>query len=636
MGGEHTFYPGGQYPLDVGAKITSDYKTGYSESAGNFGATTDPRTSNQIKAVSDKIASGVKNVEVTAIQLEVLDYIPKQHLDEIRRLKDLVGVDLTFHGPLVEPTGITKQGWDESQRVEAEKKMISAVQRGHQLDDKGNIVITFHSGVSGFQPETRIYDAEKKKDVVTNVMFVDEQTGQFGNISMNEKRYFPGEEREPGDPGENNEHVKQELQKISKEEWSKKLQNLNYHANQGKLIIGRALHPTESASLEEKKLTEKPDALLSYYEKYSDPEVQKQIKSLGPVYAKVVTDKIQEIAHGDINLRDAYNELKNLFNQAYGAAEKNVVIQEGDSKKRAQEDLARLNALKEELKPLVKDIENPKNIDKFAHEIINGVNILRSISSPENRRPMIDFARDKASDTFSNVAFQAFKEFGYNKSKDTTPIISIENPPAGSAPFDRAKDLKELIIDSQKKFAAKAVKELGMSEKQAIAQAEKIIGATWDVGHINMIRKFGYGEKDTIKEAKIIAPYVKHVHLSDNFGLEHTELPMGMGNVATKDILSLHENFKKAKKIIETGGWFKDFKQTPFRETLAAFGSPLYSTQMSPAWNQAAFASSGYFSGYGFNPDIHHSMYGSGFSGLPVELGGQIQGRSRVSGTPME
>ena len=38
--------------------------------------------------------------------------------------------------------------------------------------------------------------------------------------------------------------------------------------------------------------------------------------------------------------------------------------------------------------------------------------------------------------------------------------------------------------------------------------AEKLIGATWDVGHINMIRKQGFSEKDVINEAEIIAPFV--------------------------------------------------------------------------------------------------------------------------------
>jgi hypothetical protein len=44
----------------------------------------------------------------------------------------------------------------------------------------------------------------------------------------------------------------------------------------------------------------------------------------------------------------------------------------------------------------------------------------------------------------------------------------------------------------------------------------------------------------------------------------------------------------------------------------------------------------GYFSGYGdSNPSVHHSVYGSGFTTLPRELGGNIPGtQSRFSGTP--
>ena len=60
-----------------------------------------------------------------------------------------------------------------------------------------------------------------------------------------------------------------------------------------------------------------------------------------------------------------------------------------------------------------------------------------------------------------------------------------------------------------------------------------------------------FTEKDVVKESEKIAPFVKHVHLSDNFGLEHTELPMGMGNVPMKEILKLSKNFQKAKKVIE-------------------------------------------------------------------------------------
>ena len=45
----------------------------------------------------------------------------------------------------------------------------------------------------------------------------------------------------------------------------------------------------------------------------------------------------------------------------------------------------------------------------------------------------------------------------------------------------------------------------------------------------------------------------------------------------------------------------------------------------------------GYFAGQGtINPEIHHSLYSTGFTSLPQELGGQVAGKaSRMSGTPM-
>ena len=80
-------------------------------------------------------------------------------------------------------------------------------------------------------------------------------------------------------------------------------------------------------------------------------------------------------------------------------------------------------------------------------------------------------------------------------------------------------------------------------------------------------------------------------------------------------------------------------KTPPINATLEAFGSPMYlGRAMAPYWNQAASTYGSYFSGYGpFLPEQHFSMYGAGFSGMPVELGGQMPGKaSRLSGTPNE
>ena len=91
------------------------------------------------------------------------------------------------------------------------------------------------------------------------------------------------------------------------------------------------------------------------------------------------------------------------------------------------------------------------------------------------------------------------------------------------------------------------------------------------------------------------------------------------------------KNFDKIKKVVEVGNWYQHFQSTPLQETLRAFGSPIYAPGAGSYWS-----SRGYFSGYGMNPEIHHSLYGAGFANLPTELGGQIAGRSRLSGSPME
>jgi len=342
---------------------------------------------------------------------------------------------------------------------------------------------------------------------------------------------------------------------------------------------------------------------------------------------------MHQLTHADIYLRDAYQSFQGLFNQAYEVAEKT-----GSDK-----DKKILDQYREELIPIVKEIEeDPSKLRAFGKEITKGVNVLRKIAPPERLRPLKDFAIDKASETFSNVALNSYKKF-----KDTAPIISIENPPVGMG-LAKAEDLRELVEESRGKFVERATKSeseggLSMSKSQAKKQAEKLIGVTWDVGHINMLRKYGYKEEEIIGQTEKIAPYVKHVHLSDNFGLEHTELPMGMGNVPSKPMLEAIEKYnKKVKKIVETGDWFSrqgglSQTQTPVMQTATAFGSPVYSMKMSPYWNQVA-ATSGYFhAGIGpTNPEIHHSIYGSGYSNLPLELGGQMAGRARMGGAPLE
>ena len=256
---------------------------------------------------------------------------------------------------------------------------------------------------------------------------------------------------------------------------------------------------------------------------------------------------------------------------------------------------------------------------------------LRGVEPPKVYRPIEDFAMEKASQTLANVSFQAYSKF-----KDNAPIINVENFMPGTA-FSRADELKKLIKASRNEFVKKAEKE-GYSAEDAKTAAEKLIGVTWDMGHINMLRKAGFSKENIIEETKKIAPYVKHLHITDNFGFEDSHLPAGMGEVPIKEMMKeLEKSGYSGKAIMEAGGFVAHFKHSPHPYVLEAMGSPLYSAHMQPFWNQAYGSSGVYSSGYGMMlPDQHFSIYGSGFSSLPSEVGGQVQGRSRLSGTPME
>ena len=630
-----TFYAGADYGLNP--DYASEFSTGlfpqYRVSTSNFGLPSDPRTANQLKAISDKLNTGAKTIEVSGVTAATWETVPDPHLEEIHRLKKLVGIDLTFHGPLVEPTGVTRQGWNEAHREESERQMWQAVERAHKMDPKGNLVVTFHSSNGLPNPETKVLDevvnpetGEKEKKEIIKEFWVVSNDGQFQSLPLTPNLLMESNGK-VGSIDQQRDTIKAAIEKQNKDVWFNQLQNCAFHAYQGQTILNSVI---KGEKLEKglKENTNEEQWLQLYKNYLTGRDVQKALEVVGAPLKPVAERQLQELAHGDIYLRDAYQAFQKLYNQAYIAAEKSG----------REDDLDKLKRFKHEIKNLVPNIEDPVNLANLSDTLIKGVNVLRSIDAPSTLTPLRNFGIDKSSETFANVAFNSYKKF-----KDSAPIVSVENPPAGSG-LARAEDLREIVEKSQKKLQEKLIKEEHLSEGDAKRQAEKLIGVTWDVGHINMLRKFGYEDEQLAKEAETIGKFVNKIHLSDNFGMEHTELPMGMGNVNMKKqyeaIAKYNKRMGEIKQIIETGNWFgpQAFgNQTPFAQSLKSFGSPIYSMKMSPYWNQAYATSGGYFYGYGtMLPEQHFSMYGGGFSGMPKELGGQMSGRSRVGGTPME
>ncbi|MFH1585303.1 MAG: hypothetical protein ABIB79_00870 [archaeon] len=560
---------------------------GYHMGVGDISLSTDPRTANILQEASSKLSTGVKQIEISAISEKILGAISQQHLKELNRLSKLTGVEMSFHGPMEEPSGLTQNGFNEQEREKVEKQFNQAVERSHEINPDGNMPVTFHASVLPFSKPV-----PKDKENLDEIYIIDTDTGGFGKIPLKE-RQFPGQEG-PVD-------VKKEINEENDKLWTQKKSNFSYYADFGTKAVEKSAAAVKAIKAEEKA---------------------------GNKITEDMKDAKASFSHGSMLVDQSYRNLRELY--------------ETVSKKGSDTDKQILRQFSDDIKPHIDHIKNSKdNVDIVVEKkniVEKGIEVFSKISAPQVFRPIDDFAREKTAETFGNVAVNAYKEFG-NKA----PIISIENHPAGDAAFTTGKELKQVVEESRKKFVEKATKSkredgLGISKAKAEQIAEKIIGATLDVGHLNMLRRYGYKEEDIVEEAKEVSPFVKHVHLSDNFGFEHTELPMGMGNVPIKEIL---ENLpdKDIKKVIEAGDWFQHFKTPPVVETLEAFGSPIYAMKMQPYWNQTLGYQQDWYPGLGaIYPEGNFQTFGGGFSQLSMELGGQRPGAqgARMSGRPME
>lgn len=599
------FYNGGKSSLEPNS---DSLFIGYSSlKSGPVGSSTGTQTANQIKDVANYLNQGMKVIEVSTISPEVFEMIPKQHMKEIHRLTKLTGAEVSVHGPIVgvEPSGFTQQGWSEQNRESSERQMSDAVIRAHEMNPDGEMPVTFHaSGIAGteFIPidSVKLTPEEKEKwgelgRIPSTMVAVNKETGELSGLKR-EEIYYPGRGEEKII------HTPEDRLKMRNDtSWDHSISNLNF------------------------------------YKKESDEIMENALFSLGPSnYEKIIEGKMRldqlnpqqieawkKIEKGHMMLQDVSSQFISFYDQARKYIDFNN-LKEGPR----QQAYSILKEINEEWAKAPRD---PINQAKLIDDAVYKLNQVKNIAgAPQLYVPVEEFAKEKASETFANVAYNAYKKLG-----DKAPIVSIENPPYGMA-VSTAEDLKKLIEESRRKFVEKA-KGKGMSNSEAEKAAMQMIGATWDTSHISMMRKEGFTEEDLVKEAKKIAPFVKHVHLNDNFGYTHTDLPPGMGNVPIGDIMKeLEKKGFAGKKIFEGGQFFQHFQTPPHPLVLEAMGSPVYSMIAYPTWTEAAGTQGTYSAGYGMMlPEQHFSMYGAGWTGLPAELGGQVSGKqSRFSGTP--
>lgn len=572
--------------------LYGESRPGYLSSFSRLGSPTSITTANQIAEVTSRLNEGLRVVEVGTVSPEIFETIPKEQFKEINRLTKLVGAEATVHAPIIDPAGFTQDGWSESQRQAAERRLISVIERAQEINPAGNVPITIHATVG--VPSTHIPTKKGPSDEEV-IPIMNQETGQITATRLT-KKYNPLTKEEvilsP----------KEQMEEDNRRRWHNFLSSFAYENIRATDFLEGSV-PALSPVIEDLAKGKIKEEQLS-------PEQQRALV---------------ELRTGQAMYENLFLGLKQSFNDAIRLWPKEFI--EKNSK------------VIFELKKRLGEFESsnlievsPLDATKKFNECFSLFNDLIKKQAPQIYVPVDDFAREKSKETITNIALYAFKKFG-----EKAPIISLENIFPGTV-FARGKDLADLIKASREAFIEKAKRE-GIDEEKAKQFAEKLIGATWDVGHINILRKYGFEKEDIVKETKEIAPFVKHVHLTDNFGFSDSHLPPGLGEVPIKGILKeLEKQGYSGKEIVEAGAFVEHFKSSPLPYILEALESPLYSMQMQPFWSQAYGIPQGYWGGYGLMlPEQHMGIYGSGFASLPLELGGSVRSQGqRFSGTPME
>ncbi|MFC1682567.1 sugar phosphate isomerase/epimerase family protein [Nanoarchaeota archaeon] len=601
-----------------------DIFAGYHVAAGELGAPTGIQTANVLKEINMRLNEGIKPIELQPLQEGVFDQIPKQHFKEVKQLGKLTGSKFSVHAPMIEPSGIGEQGWSESNRELAENQLKSVVERSIEMDDKGGMPIVIHAaGIPG-----REYKITPEGKKVEKLVVVDQESGKPVQALEEEKLFYPAmEELKPGQE----ENYKKAIQKVQKGEISEQEFTQNRDAYFRKIPISQGKTITPESRLNTLNHTQWDNQINQHiFNKERADEIlqnnQVQIQHLiEDINNKNISPQgltpsqkqaYDHLTNAQTYLEDTRQHVEGLFHKAYkygSEGDKNILEQ---LSKQFQEQLSQS--------------QDATNQSTALQELLLG---LKNVN-PKLFVPVEDFAIDKSATTFANVAFNSF-----DKNKDKAPKICIENMFPGMA-FSGGKEMDELITKTKEKFVEKAT-EKGYSQDIAEKQADKLIGMTLDVGHLNIARKKGFTDEDLRKEVEAMAKHVKHVHLTDNFGFSDSHLPPGMGNVPFKEIFEELEKagtLKDSRKIVEAGGFVQHFGTSPHPSVLQAMGSPVYSTGTGPYWNQAVGFQQGYLGGLGeILPQGHFETFGAGFSQLPSELGGQRGGGgSRVTGRPME
>ena len=413
--GYENFYNGGISSMSSSYGLDNRSFTGYRMNAAGLGFPGSVQTANQLGEAVNAIKQGVKAFEVTlgqagSGQAGPAEQVPIQHFDEMRALLKISGVSPSVHAPFdLDPSGIGQQGFEESNRVENERRLFAVLEKASKLKDEGNVPVVFHS--SGGLPATEYRPGDEKKGEerwhVREIPLVNRETGQVVTKVKEERKIelFNPQDFEKGGTMQN---PLEDINRVNRSIWNQTMTELAQQKKMGDEVLGSS--SALLADMANVKVT-----------KENQGEI---LQSLEPGQRAAYN----RMADAEIFIHNAQMKLNSAIETAYKYGS-------GDQKKEIKELAENFNkGYREAAGTFLMPIKNKALLDQSImrlEQITEGKRDPRTGEIkgdvPQIVMPVEDFAREKASETFSNLALKSYNTLGGEKA----PIIAVENMFAG-------------------------------------------------------------------------------------------------------------------------------------------------------------------------------------------------------------
>ena len=450
--------------------------------------------------------------------------------EAIRQLAKINEVELSTHAtPNVAISGITEQGFSEEQRERALFEVKKAIDFAADTARGGPVVLHAQefprSIAETYKKEKFIqYPEEEKKAVLS---LVDSETGRLTSLRRDIK--IPEIIKdESGNPirDENNKLRTEMKQFSSYEDEFKKLsqEEKNKYDNSIAKYFYAKFRISEKERLE-------ADAEF-YDERVRNAEKrEKELKSL------------QETVKLSKNKEYVIDLLPEKFKEGLSHEERIKLLKNPDEFFNSV--LKDLNTEKRRFQ------EGSEGYSKQAFQIEHEINKIK---------PIEEYGIEKSAEAIARAALH-----GYDiekKEKLERPITIVPENWTPEVYGSHPAELKKLIQESRKAMTGLLMKDKHLTQNEAEKIAQERIKATFDIGHLNMWRKYFQGSDKEFKQwvdeqvqdllrNKIIG----HVHLTDNFGYHDEHLTPGEGTAPIREFLQRLETEGYTGTIIgEPGG----------------------------------------------------------------------------------